>query len=91
MKQVVKLLGGSSQQKILPDVQNCSKWDQITSANRYCMYDLGLFLPFPGIYPGFQVSKCGSKLIGTVASVDESNGDSLVKLTAWQYCQAVAV
>ena len=64
---------------------------QITSANRYCMYDLGLFLPFRGTYPGFQVSIYGSKVVGTLAGVDESNGDSLVKLTAWQYCQAVAV
>ena len=38
------------------------------------MYDLGLFLPFPGTYPGFQVSKYGSKVVGT--GVDESNGDS---------------
>ena len=55
------------------------------------MYDLGLFLPFPGTYPGFQVSKYGSKVVSTVAGDDESNCDSLVKLTAWQYCQAVAV
>ena len=74
LKQIAKLLGGSSQQKILPDVQNCSKWDQITSANRYCMFDLELVLPFPGTYPGFQVSKYGSKVVGT--GVDESNGDS---------------
>ena len=64
---------------------------QITSANRYCMYDLGLFFCHFEAPIQVQVSIYGSKVVGTVAGVDESNGDSLVKLTAWQYCQAVAV